>query len=267
MSENRPRAHSLRLWDPWEPPAYLDIGIKRWARIRASERGLTILAPVTYKNSAETETDESTEARVLRGFRTVSVFDVAQTDGKPLPEVAQRLSGDDPVSAFRRLQVVAGNLEYSVSIEPLPGTRNGDCNFEEKRIRVRNEIEPAQQVKTLAHELAHALLHNPDRVAEQPLDRNFAELEAESVAYVICQELGIDSGEYSFGYIAYWAGDGERAIKGIETSAARIQRAAHFVLTSLNGSEPQPPATPKASPPDLRDEITSVIPVGRGGMA
>jgi excisionase family DNA binding protein len=234
-----------------------------------------IIAPIASKKGVENETDESTESRTVRGFRAVPVFDVSQTDGKPLPQITQRLSGDDPTAAFRRLQVVAGDLGFGVHVEDFEGTANGDCTFQERRIRVRAGLQPAQQVKTLAHEIAHALLHNPERIAERPVGRQLAELEAESVAYVTCQELGIDSGEYSFGYIAHWAGDGEQAVKGIEASAAQIQHAAHCVLTALESTQTQPPEPQAAAPPvkapqarvaDLRDEITSVIPVGRGGM-
>jgi antirestriction protein ArdC len=82
-------------------------------------------------------------------------------------------------------------------------------------------------VKTLAHELAHALLH------ESYDNRALAELEAESTAYVVCQTLGIDSGDYSFGYVATWAGDGEQAIAGIRASCDRIQKSAAAILQAL----------------------------------
>jgi hypothetical protein len=178
-------------------------GYRSWQQlerqVRRGEKAIMIIAPIAHKKEIENPTEESTETRTVRGFRAVPVFDVSQTDGKPLPEVARRLTGGDPSFAFRRLQVVAGDLGYGILVEQFEGTANGDCNFEDHRIRVREGLEPAQQVKTLAHEIGHALLHNPERQAQRPIGRQLAELEAESVAYVTCQELGIDSGEYSFG--------------------------------------------------------------------
>ena len=84
-----------------------------------------------------------------------------------------------------------------------------------------------QQIKTLAHELAHALLHRDQS------DRRLAELEAESTAYVVCRGLGVDTGQYSFGYVATWAGGGEEAVAGLKASGANIQRAAATLLGFL----------------------------------
>ena len=104
---------------------------------------------------------------------------------------------------------------------------NGDCTHSEHRIRVETRNTPAQRVKTLAHEIAHALLH------EQFDSRALAELEAESTAYVVCQSLGLDSSDYSFGYVATWAGGGEQAIAGIKASCERIQRTAATILRAF----------------------------------
>ncbi len=109
----------------------------------------------------------------------------------------------------------------------LPGTTNGDCVHARRRIRVECRNRPAQQVKTLAHELAHALLH------EGTTDRSLAELEAESTAYVVCRSLGLDSGDYSFGYVACWAGGGPEAVAAITSSGRAIQRAASTILDGL----------------------------------
>jgi len=111
------------------------------------------------------------------------------------------------------------------------GSTNGDCNFTLRRIRVSSEVSDVQAVKTLAHELAHAVLH------ENALqDRATAELEAESVAYIISSELGLDSSEYTFGYVATWAGGGEEAIAGIRAAGERIQGAARQLLAGLEAA-------------------------------
>jgi len=96
---------------------------------------------------------------------------------------------------------------------------------------VEGRNSPAQRVKTLVHELAHALLH------EGLDDRPLAELEAESTAYVVCQTFGLDSGAYSFGYVAAWAGGGEQAVAGIRASCGRIQQAAAVILGSFESEE------------------------------
>jgi IrrE N-terminal-like domain len=166
-------------------------------------------------------------------FRLARVFDIAQTDGAPLPEVVSRLTGDDAGSRFAGLVKVAATLGYSVEVSELPGERNGDCTFDLNRIRVREGLEPAQSVKTLAHELAHATLHGEADCTS--LTRSAAELEAESVAFVVCDDLGIDSSKYSFGYIATWAGGGDDADKAISTSAQRINKAARTILEQLDG--------------------------------
>ena len=113
------------------------------------------------------------------------------------------------------------------------GTKNGECRFGSRTIAIRGDIAPAQMVKTLAHELGHVILHNPEDQTKRQIERPIAELEAESVAYVLCRELGIDSGSYIFGYIAAWAGGGEEATKALGGSASAIHRASHVVLDLL----------------------------------
>ena len=155
------------------------------------------------------------------------VFDIAQTDGEELPSVCSRLDGDDTDGHYDQLCTVARSIGFSVEDHEFGGSTNGDCCHSEHRIRVETRNTPAQRVKTLAHEIAHALLH-------QKYDsRALAELEAESVAYVVCQALGIDSGDYSFGYVATWAGGGDEAQAAIKASGDRIQRAAEQILSTI----------------------------------
>lgn len=169
-------------------------------RIRCQAGPRIRLAPCVYKaDQADGDNDEV--RRVVRGFKLTHVFALAQTEGENLPEVCQRLQGNAPYEAFGQLAQVAHKLGYSVDRERLGGT-NGDCNFGLRRIRVNSEVSDAQAVKTLAHELAHAALH------ENVMDRPSAELEAESVAYIVTSELRLDSSGYTFGYVTVWAGGG-----------------------------------------------------------
>ena len=203
-------------------------GFNAWRKmdrfVRKGEKAIWILAPMVYKN-AEVQDGESDQ--VIRGFKFVAVFDVAQTDGEEPPSICNRIDGDDPAGHYAQLVAMAESIGFSVEDHEFGGSTNGDCTHVEHRIRVEAHNTHAQRVKTLAHEIAHALLHQSYH------DRALAELEAESTAYVVCQALGIDSGDYSFGYVTTWAGGGEEAIAGIKASCERIQKTADTVLRSF----------------------------------
>jgi antirestriction protein ArdC len=214
-----------------DPGATRVCGFATWKKlgrsVRKGERALWILAPMVGRR---TWTADDEERRPIYGFRPVAVFDVAQTDGDDLPEVCSNLEGDDPTACFGLLEGRARALGYSVDLTDLPGGTNGDCNFTLRRIRVEERNHPAQRVKTLAHELAHALLHDGG------VERSLAELEAESTAYVVCRSLGLDSGDYSFGYVACWSGGGAEAVARITASGAAIQRAAAVILDGVDAT-------------------------------
>jgi antirestriction protein ArdC len=201
-------------------------GFNAWRKlnrfVRKGEKAIWVLAPMVYKNAEDGETD-----RVIRGFKFVPVFDITQTDGEELPSICNRLDGDDPKGRYAQLLTVARSIGFTVEDHEFNGNTNGDCCHADHRIRVETTNTPAQRVKTLAHELAHALLH------ESYDNRALAELEAESAAYVVCQVLGIDSGDYSFGYVATWAGDGDQAIAGIKASCEHIQKSAAAILQAF----------------------------------
>jgi antirestriction protein ArdC len=210
-------------------------GYRKWQQfgrqVRKGEKGITIIAPCAHKVRRTTVDDRQDETDIrVTGFTCTQVFDIAQTDGDLLPEICTQLLGDDPAGAFHRLEVVARALDFTVDVAPLDGSLNGDCNHGNRRIRVNAEVSPMQRVKTLSHELAHAWLHGPDRMPAD-MTRGLKELEAESVAYIVCQEVGIDSSQYTFGYVAGWAGDG--ASNAISTSAQRIVQAARIILDLL----------------------------------
>jgi hypothetical protein len=161
----------------------------------------------------------------------VPVFAEDQTDGDPLPEVCTRLRGDDPQGAYAGLVQVASVLGFTVEDHAFAGETNGDCSHALRRIRIEVTLAPAHRAKTLAHELAHALLH------ADITDRALAELEAESVAFVVCDALGIQAGDWSFGYVAVWSGGGEQAVAAIKAAGTRIQRTANRILSALDGAE------------------------------
>lgn len=214
-----------------DPDATRVAGFATWRSlgrsVRTGERAIWILAPMMGRR---VRGEEGEERRPIIGFRTVAVFDLSQTEGEELPVVCRNLEGDDPAACFDALRRRAECLSYSVELAELPSTTNGDCTYALRRIRIECRNHPAQQVKTLAHELAHALLH------EGVTDRALAELEAESTAFVVCHALGLDSGGYSFGYVASWAGGGPEAVAAITSSGGDIQRAAAAILDGPDGS-------------------------------
>jgi antirestriction protein ArdC len=210
-------------------------GFNAWKKlgrfVRKGEKAIWIIAPMRYKVADDQKNDD--EQQVIRGFKWVPVFDISSTDGAELPRVCHKLAGDDPAGLFERLTTVAESIGYHVENAELDGRVNGDCTYSLKRIRVEATNAPAQRVKTLAHELAHAVLH------EDCKDRALAELEAESTAFVVCKTLGIDSSDYSFGYVTTWSGGGEQAIAGITASCQHIQKAAATILRHFEVEQEQ----------------------------
>lgn len=178
----------------------------------------------------------------VTGFRLVPVFDVSQTSGEELPEPVKLLQGEDADGVFGKLTKVAESIGFKVQVTPEvaghPGA-NGLCEYGPKLITVAGNRSELQQVKTLAHEIGHAMLHGKP---EARLSRSTVELEAESTAYVVCQSLGLDTSDYSFGYVAGWKGDAEKAREAIKASGGRIHQASKSIL---NGLEAQAEAQPE----------------------
>jgi len=210
-------------------------------QVMAKESALRILAPMTYKRD---DALEGENAREIRGFKLVPVFDISQTEGPDLPDVVSKLEGLAPDGVFAKLTEFAQGIGFRVERpQSLDSGANGDTSHLEGRIRVVSCNSGAQQTKTLAHEIGHALLHDPGVGATKDLGRGLKELEAESTAYVICTALGMDTSDYSFGYVAGWAGGAPEALQGIKASTGRIQKAAAAVLKTFEVDEPVVEAT------------------------
>jgi hypothetical protein len=183
------------------------------------------LAPLTRRVADE---DSDKRMRTVVGFRPVAVFAEDQTAGEPLPEVCTRLYGDEPAGAFAELARVAQSFGFAVEDYAFDDETNGDCSHVLRRIRIKTTLEPRHRAKTLAHELGHALLH------VERTERGLMEVEAESVAFIVCNVLGIDAGAWTFGYITTWSGGGDQAIAAIRAAGTRIQRTAEHILSELN---------------------------------
>ena len=225
------------------PDATRVAGFNRWRSlgrtVRKGEKGIQILAPLIYKKdssengassaSSDLKQQDQDPVKVLRGFKVAHVFDISQTEGEDLPDLdavrPKLLDGDAPEGIWEVLVATANAAGYEVIREQRQG-ENGYCDFLNKKIAVRPDVEPAQAAKTLAHEVGHALLHGE----ELPVSREVAEVEVESVAYIVCDALGLDTSGYSFAYVARWS-DG--ATELIKDSAERVIRCAKQILERL----------------------------------
>jgi antirestriction protein ArdC len=227
------------------PAATRVASFKKWQELERhvvkGETSIRIWAPRgTPKAKAEAEKPEGeTEPSKAprRSFVLVPVFDVSQTEGKPLPEPVHLLEGEDQAGMFGKLTKVAESIGYQVDVTPEidghPGA-NGLCEYGLRKLTVAGNRSAMQQVKSLTHEIAHAMLHEPPESGEREATRGQCELEAESTAYVVGQSLGIDTSDYSFGYVAGWSGgDADKARATIKTCGGRISGASQKIFDEL----------------------------------
>jgi antirestriction protein ArdC len=215
------------------PDATIVAGFNRWKslgrRVKKGEKGIAIFAPCKYKTKVETDEGDEKTLQQIRGFRVVHVFDISQTEGEALPDLdavrPKLLDGTAPEGIWEVLVAQANDAGFEV-IRDQRGSENGYCDFSSKQIAVRPDVAPAQAIKTLIHELGHALLHSE----ELPRSKEVAEVEVESVAYIVCDALGLDSGDYSFAYVARWSDGDTDVIRG---TAARAINCSRDILKSL----------------------------------
>lgn len=212
-------------------------GFNKWKSlgrfVKKGEKGIAIFAPCKYKTKIETEDGDEMTLQQIRGFRVVHVFDISQTEGEDLSDLnavrPKLLGADAPEGIWTALVDHAASIGFDVTRERR-GSENGYCDFLAKKISVRPDVSAAQAVKTLVHELGHALLHGDGEVTS----REVAEVEVESVAYIVCDALGLDTADYSFAYVARWA-DGSSEV--VKDAAERSISCATGILSSLVHAE------------------------------
>lgn len=190
-----------------KPEATLVAGFKAWQtkfnrQVRKGEKAIRILAPCPHKVMKEINGEE--KEVTFTTFRSAAVFDVSQTEGDELPDICERLT--DKVEGYERLMdAIVKNSPVPVRYESISGTANGYYSHTNKEIVLDACMAEAQTVKTLVHEVAHAILHDKESGTENEADRRTKEVQAESVAYVVCNAFGIDTSAYSFEYVASWS--------------------------------------------------------------
>ena len=192
-------------------------------QVRKGEVSFRVLAPCGYK-----KLDESTGETSFRisGFKAVPTFDISQTDGEPLPEIVTQLQGssDELKAAYAKVETYNVSRGLKVERRDLQGEANGFFSRTERLIVVDSSLSDLQALKTLCHETAHSLLHD----SEEGDSRATKEVEAESTAFVVLHALGLNSAEYSLGYVAVWA---KGNLKLVQDVANRVQKTAKVIAT------------------------------------
>ena len=214
------------------PDATHVAGFRTWKRlgryVKKGEHGIVIMAPIIYrKKKAEESDDKEPEDEEIRTFKAVHVFDITQTDGKPLPEFS-RVSGNPGVYIERLKQYVTNNgivLIYSDAIGSAEGVSAGGL------IRLKKGLAPAEELSVLVHETAHEMLHAGKN--NRPKGKKVRETEAEAVAFVVCHGIGLDTNSASSDYIQLYNGDKETLMESLE----RIQRTAAEILAAVMNTD------------------------------
>lgn len=233
-----------------KPDSTLCAGYTTWQKqnryVKKGEKGIRIICPAPYKKEYLKDVIDKTTGKpellpdgkakqeivqkVIPFFKVGYVYDISQTEGQPLPEVTHRLKGDLDSDLKRLKEALLEVSPVPVAFQPVEGSANGFYSPAAGEIVVDSTLSEKQSLKTLIHETAHALLHNPEASSSQST-RETKEVEAESVAYVVCQYFGLDTSDYSFGYIAGWSsGKGTPELKA---SLENIRNTSNEIISNV----------------------------------
>ena len=233
-------------------------GYNKWRddfhrNVKKGEKAIKILAPAPFKAKKEVQKLDAqgrpvmgkdgkpvTEVQEIQvpAFKIVSVFDVSQTEGEPLPSIGvEELTGsvEHYGEFFKALEQTS---PVPIGFEDIPGGSHGYYHLTEKRIAIQEGMSELQTLKTAIHEIAHSKLHaiDPEAPAIEQADRpdsRTREVQAESVAYAVCQHYGLDTSDYSFGYVAGWSSG--KDLKELKASLETIRATAHELITTIDG--------------------------------
>ena len=233
-------------------------GYNKWRddfhrNVKKGEKAIKILAPAPFKAKKEVQKLDAqgrpvmgkdgkpvTEVQEIQvpAFKIVSVFDVSQTEGEPLPSIGvEELTGS--VERYREFfKALEQTSPVPIGFEDIPGGSHGYYHLTEKRIAIQEGMSELQTLKTAIHEIAHSKLHaiDPEAPAIEQADRpdsRTREVQAESVAYAVCQHYGLDTSDYSFGYVAGWSSG--KDLKELKASLETIRATAHELITTIDG--------------------------------
>ena len=284
------------------PDATLVAGFSKWKNsfgrhVKKGEKGIQILAPTPYKIKVDKEKlDPDTKLPMLDDdgkpiteekevtipmFKVVSVFDVSQTDGKPLPQISFSLTGD--VAQYEVfMEALRRTSQMPITVEPMEPGMDGYFSLTKQAIFLREGMSQVQTVCAAIHEMAHSRLHNYEKMTELAddgetilvpgeKDRNTEEVEAESISYAVCQYFGIETADNSFGYIATWSQGKE--LKELRASLETINKTSSELISGIEqhyreickekGINIAPPELmPEEHPPEVPSQIVESVPSG-----
>lgn len=282
------------------PDATLVAGFSKWKNsfgrhVKKGEKGIQILAPTPYKIKVDKEKlDPDTKLPMLDDegkpiteekevtipmFKVVSVFDVSQTDGKPLPQISFSLTGD--VAQYEVfMEALRRTSQVPITIEPMEPGMDGYFSLTKQVIFLREGMSQVQTVCAAIHEMAHSRLHNYEKMTELAddgetilapgeKDRNTEEVEAESISYAVCQYFGIETGDNSFGYIATWSQGKE--LKELRASLETINKTSSELISGIEQHYreickergiPIDQKMPEEPPPKVPPQIVESVPEG-----
>ena len=274
-------------------------GYNKWRddfhrNVKKGEKAIKILAPAPFKAKKEVQKLDAqgrpvmekdgkpvTEVQEIQvpAFKIVSVFDVSQTEGEPLPSIGvEELTGsvERYGEFFKALEQTS---PVPIGFEDIPGGSHGYYHLTEKRIAIQEGMSELQTLKTAIHEIAHSKLHaiDPEAPAIEQADRpdsRTREVQAESVAYAVCQHYGLDTSDYSFGYVARWSSGND--LKELKASLETIRATAHELITTIDGhlaqlqkerqaqleqaaEQPDPDSAFSKLPPEQQQEMTDSV--------
>ena len=236
---------NLRLILAQNPEARQVASFKQWKEnfdryVKKGEKALRIFKPMTKIKKDENNQpilDKNGKPETVTFFGLVPVFDVSQTEGKEMPkaaEVKEQLTDLEYANLYRALMAIAKENDVSVRFEEMENNKHGYYSVPENQIVLRsNEMNKAQIIKTFLHEMAHAELHHADNPQKENLTRSTAELQAESVAYVVSSYYGIDTSEYSFNYLSGWSADKE-TLADLEAQLDIVQQEAKSLMVRMD---------------------------------
>ncbi len=266
-------------------------GYTQWQKdfgrqVKAKEKGIKIFAPAPYKVKKQVDKlDPDTNKPMLDGegkpikeemevtvpaFKVVTVFDISQTEGKEFPDLSVKPLLADVEQYEDFFAALEKASPVPIEFEQIANSANGYFSLTDKRIAIKEGVSELQAVKTAIHEIAHAKLHDVDLNAppeeQNHIDRRSREVQAESVAYTVCQHFGLDTSDYSFGYVAGWSSGKE--MTELKASLETIQNTAKELITEIEGhftklqkqreTEKQSPVFDKL-PPEQQQALSDTV--------
>ena len=237
-------------------------------QVKKGEKGIKIICPAPYKVSylkdkidpatgqpellADGTPKKEKAEKTITYFKIGHIFDVSQTEGEPLPEIMHPLDGSLDKQQQKVLDSILNISPVPVTFEPIPSPANGFYSLTEKRIVVDASLSEQHKLKTLIHEISHAMLHDTS-IPDAPKDASTREVQAESIAYVVSSFFGLDTSDYSFGYIAGWSSG--KDVRELKSSLEVIRNTSNDIITKAKRALSQTSAVTRKETEPVLDAV------------